>query len=301
MNHECNIIRDLLPLYQENLISEETRAFVDKHLAGCAECRKRLQELQTPMNTPQVPSAAPLKGIKRKLLQKKVETIVLTAALVLAILAAAFSFLTSPEYLPYAEDLFTISVDESEVIRIAFNEEEVTGYMVNLSQGEETDSYFIHAWKTIWEEHFSQGDSQNAGIRPVAGKQIAVYYSPNNAEEAVLVYGANSNTGVVNLPRLVLSYYFILAILAFVVLTVLRFLLRNKQAICVWIERVLLFPAAYLLGHVCVKGFSMKTYSIGRDVSLILLIAILFYLAGLLGINLYRGWKEKKNNMSYFE
>jgi hypothetical protein len=293
MNHECKIICDLLPLYEENLISAETRAFVDKHLAGCAECRERLRELQTPVDAPPVPSAAPLKSIKRKLLHKKMEAIVLTAALVLAILVAAFSFLTAPEYLPYSEDLFTLSVDESGEILITFDKE-ITGCMVSSSHDEETTSYFISAWKTIWEEYLYKGGTQSVAIKPVAGKQNAVYYAPNNAEEAVFVYGTDTYQNVVILPRLMLNYYFTLAAFSFVVLAVLRFILRNKQTLRVWIERVLLFPAAYILGHVCVKGFTMKTYSIGRDVSLILLIAILFYLAGLLGMGFYRAWKEKR-------
>ena len=37
MKNNCNIIRDILPLYIENMISDDTRAFVDEHIAECAE------------------------------------------------------------------------------------------------------------------------------------------------------------------------------------------------------------------------------------------------------------------------
>lgn len=46
MKNECNIIRDLLPLYAEDMISADTVAFVEEHLAKCAECRAELENLK---------------------------------------------------------------------------------------------------------------------------------------------------------------------------------------------------------------------------------------------------------------
>lgn len=38
MKHECSIVRDLLPLYHEGLVSGETEEFVKEHLARCTAC-----------------------------------------------------------------------------------------------------------------------------------------------------------------------------------------------------------------------------------------------------------------------
>lgn len=35
---ECGIIQELLPLYAEKLVSQETAAFIEEHLAGCKAC-----------------------------------------------------------------------------------------------------------------------------------------------------------------------------------------------------------------------------------------------------------------------
>lgn len=48
MKLSCNVIRDLLPLYAENLTSEESNALVDEHLCGCDECAKQLGILKKP-------------------------------------------------------------------------------------------------------------------------------------------------------------------------------------------------------------------------------------------------------------
>ena len=41
MKNECNIVRDLLPLYIENMVSAESAQFVEAHLSKCPECNDR--------------------------------------------------------------------------------------------------------------------------------------------------------------------------------------------------------------------------------------------------------------------
>ena len=43
----CNVIRDLLPLYAENLVSDESRQIIEEHLAICEDCRTILRRMQT--------------------------------------------------------------------------------------------------------------------------------------------------------------------------------------------------------------------------------------------------------------
>ena len=38
MRNECNIIRDILPLYAEDMVSDNTVSFVEEHLQTCNEC-----------------------------------------------------------------------------------------------------------------------------------------------------------------------------------------------------------------------------------------------------------------------
>ena len=38
MKLECDVVRDLLPLYAENMVSERTRALTEAHLAECSAC-----------------------------------------------------------------------------------------------------------------------------------------------------------------------------------------------------------------------------------------------------------------------
>lgn len=44
--YPCGLVRDLLPLYRDNVCGEESRRIVEEHLAECAECPKILEQLE---------------------------------------------------------------------------------------------------------------------------------------------------------------------------------------------------------------------------------------------------------------
>lgn len=46
MRNECNIIRDILPLYVENMVSDDTASFVQEHLEKCDLCRGEAANLR---------------------------------------------------------------------------------------------------------------------------------------------------------------------------------------------------------------------------------------------------------------
>ena len=43
--YPCGLVRDLLPLYRDNVCGEESRRIVEAHLAECADCPKILEQL----------------------------------------------------------------------------------------------------------------------------------------------------------------------------------------------------------------------------------------------------------------
>lgn len=46
MKTECSVVRDLLPLYVEDMVSTETAQYVKSHLAECPECQAELESLK---------------------------------------------------------------------------------------------------------------------------------------------------------------------------------------------------------------------------------------------------------------
>lgn len=46
MKTDCDVIRDLLPLYADDACSAASRAVVEEHLGECPECSEMLQRLK---------------------------------------------------------------------------------------------------------------------------------------------------------------------------------------------------------------------------------------------------------------
>lgn len=88
MNYPCELIRDLLPLYHDDVCSPESRNAVNEHCAGCLDCKKILDELETmPDPCEMVKEAQPLIPIQKKWnqMRKKSLWIGLSIAAILAL------------------------------------------------------------------------------------------------------------------------------------------------------------------------------------------------------------------------
>ena len=73
MNTECSIIKDLLPLYVEDMVAEETAQFVKEHIEKCPECRAELENLGKPTNIPRIeanPTEPDTKRSFKKIMQR---------------------------------------------------------------------------------------------------------------------------------------------------------------------------------------------------------------------------------------
>ena len=46
MKTECCVVRDLLPLYIEDMVSTETAQYINEHLKNCNECQAELESLK---------------------------------------------------------------------------------------------------------------------------------------------------------------------------------------------------------------------------------------------------------------
>ena len=333
MNKDCSIVQDLLPLYAEDMLREETKEYVDGHLAQCEACRAELTALKTEDVTPASVSAQPLRDLKRQLRRKKLTAVLLAVALALTLATAGFAYLTAPQYLPYDETEWMITrspraladgsimadglTDLSGIESISVNLlTPVSGTKVTSTQDPDSGKtvYFITAWRTpldTWCGTFDVSDTGDHAQREAnalldalgetesartlftldATNCTAIYYSPNNGQDDVLLCGSRDG-GVISLPRLALGYYVLLSLTLFITLGIAFFICRRKK-IGKMLGYLALIPASYLAGHLLVKGFTTTSYQMQRDFSLIVLAAALLYAAALLGRRfLYQKWEK---------
>lgn len=88
MKLECDVIRDLLPLYAEKLASPASSALVEQHLAECEACRAELERMEKPVPVqPEPQPDAPLKNIRSSLNRRRLRTMLCSFAAALALAA----------------------------------------------------------------------------------------------------------------------------------------------------------------------------------------------------------------------
>ena len=91
MKNECHIVRDLMPLYTEGMLSNESAAFVKAHLETCEDCRGAYGGEEKPTVTEadtaqqRAGEAGVLRTLKKKLRKQTWCAIIITAAVVLLV------------------------------------------------------------------------------------------------------------------------------------------------------------------------------------------------------------------------
>ena len=296
MKLSCDIIKDLLPLYAEKLTSDDTNIIVEEHIETCIDCKKELESLRNPKKIPMDTNVEPLKNLERKLSKKRIQTIALTTALVLLVVVIGMAYLTSPKYLPYSNDIVSLTAYEDGKIIITFDDK-VTGYSIDRHMAKNNAGYVYHltTWNTIWDQYILKNNTQSIILNPEGEEVATVYYYFTDGKEDHLIYGKDLNKGggVVTLPRLVLAYYILIAMLLAILCGILLFIYRRKSNIRNVLEKILLLPISYIIGHFCIKGFTTSSYSAQRDFFAILLAMVPIYCLLLFFINLYSNSKKR--------
>ena len=88
MKISCNIIEDLLPLYVDDMVSEDSRQLVEEHLKECTTCQKMMEEMKKEnslghgkegLADVERKAIEPLKKIRRKIRRKRIAAVLMAA------------------------------------------------------------------------------------------------------------------------------------------------------------------------------------------------------------------------------
>ena len=96
MKYECDIVKDLMPLYIDDLLSENSKKFVEDHINNCESCKNYYDKLSSEIKIPVSKEARfsdlrPIEYLKSNL-SKKIIKKVLAIVLVVGLCVGAFLF-----------------------------------------------------------------------------------------------------------------------------------------------------------------------------------------------------------------
>ena len=117
----CEVIKDLLPLYIDDVASEGTKELVEDHVKECVDCRKELEEMSERVSIPvsgkaEMEKAKLFAGIRRAFRRKKVRVAVVSAIVaVLAVTGIYSVFVIPSRVIPYEDGLIDITEHDGKV------------------------------------------------------------------------------------------------------------------------------------------------------------------------------------------
>ena len=331
MNLPCVLIKDLLPLYAEQMTGEETNALVREHLEGCPACREALNGLEKPEITP-AESLQAMQKLKKSLRARRWRTAALAALIVFLPLFTFFARSTVKQYLPYSEGLVTVEgvkpYDPSEPFPGSGG---FTGYGVrddeyqaealylsyaarvngiqqemvqDIDSGEWTLFIMAYSWPSVEYliDDTIERPNLHIGAPPAPGPDqrgtSVIAPAPDRViygfgSDQVLLYGGPKNGGMEILPRLVLGYYLLIALAMAAVLGLLALLLRRKKAGPI-LRQLFLVPVSWVLGHLLVKGLVTVSFDAQWDFLMIFIAAAASYALLSLVLQMLRQWKKDR-------
>lgn len=149
MNITCNIIKDLLPLYAEDMVSQDTKALVDDHLCGCDKCTKELEALKQAPKVPVEVETTSLKRVENTIRKRKMLTAATAVLTLAAVLVTGFIFLLTPVYLTAQQAIEGAELREDGALAIDYTSG-ITGYGSTEIGSEDDEFIWRHTTRYDW-------------------------------------------------------------------------------------------------------------------------------------------------------
>lgn len=103
MKVSCDVIKDILPLYVENMVSDDTRNLVDQHICDCSGCAEALINANSNPKVPVETDIKPLKNVEKQIRSKKRWTVATAVVISITLLTSIMMFLFVPFWLTAEE------------------------------------------------------------------------------------------------------------------------------------------------------------------------------------------------------
>jgi hypothetical protein len=189
MKISCEIVRDLLPVYQDDICSVQSRIAVDEHLLECEDCKSYLASMNNDFiqNDFEVivekAKYETLKEIKKKLLRKNVKITIVSILCTITTLLGLFFFIFYYQMpISYEDGLLSVDKTYDEVVDIVFNGDDYySSYGLTKTiekDGKVQNVAYIYYTDSIWTKYLSNPNN-NKRYQSSIGNGIMVDYDKN--------------------------------------------------------------------------------------------------------------------------
>ncbi len=173
MKHDCTLVKDLLPLYADEVCSEESRRIVAEHLTECSDCKAMLGKMNAELVITADQDMKVIQRIKKRIwIERIVIALVVVGILSSLAFAGCFTLLNTDQTMDYvehnlAENLYVEEDENGDVWMVKkgtateawmlmpllrdgdddydnYNKENLTGYAFTLKERRINSFFMLH-------------------------------------------------------------------------------------------------------------------------------------------------------------
>lgn len=180
----CGVVRDLLPSYAENLLGEDSREAVERHLKTCPACTAQMEAMASPSEEAKAAEAAEsakevdyLKRVKKGTLKKVALAVICTAAVLLGCVALKLFVIGTPL--------------QPQSVAVVLEEVQDEGKTLFLSLSSVGSGNAFHSWKVETVDGVASIYARDVLVSPLYSTGNAQVYVPLEGVREVWLGGVS--------------------------------------------------------------------------------------------------------------
>jgi hypothetical protein len=182
----CNIVKDLLPLYVDGALSAESKRMVEEHLQICKECSRERERMERDVIPPVATEniTAPINSLKKSYFKLALQVTAIVVVFVLVCCALVESWLLRPAlqgFELYDEDNLTVSKEDGHLI-LTPDADAAARNLYYIYQLHEDDTI------TVYVSYGTMKDQYNIAAITFSEQVKEIYYAPALTQEMMRVY-----------------------------------------------------------------------------------------------------------------
>ena len=168
MKTDCNIIKDLLPLYIDKIASKESNELIEEHLLECEKCKDALDSMKENIEVSSIDEKKAMKKFFQKIKQKRFISITVSIVITIFLAVLIWSIFNKRDFLmKYKDDLITVEEQENGELIMNVN---TLNYTTCQLIAEENDDgsidIYITLFQSLIDKFYPTEESKGFGIVP---------------------------------------------------------------------------------------------------------------------------------------
>lgn len=216
----CDVIKDLLPLYIDEVVSEDTKLLVEEHVAECDDCKEVLQHMADEVAIPvskdsEQEEAAFLTKVQNTIRKKNTRTAIISALISTVVIVGVWCVMCLPtKVIPYEDGLIKFTEQDGKVYAQFAGDNYDCAYMLSepieiLDDGTEKIVAVMYYDQSLYSKYIDPiirpnkevdvfclnggyGTTRNGKEVHVDEELVAVYYSPVKIDSRTMVEDGKS-------------------------------------------------------------------------------------------------------------